>query len=178
MIYDPKEDSFLLANAVKKYSKNKKVLDIGTGSGIQAEMALKAGAKEVLAADIEIESINSARKKGLRIIKSNLFQKIKDRFDLIIFNPPYLPEDKREDKESRRATTGGKHGDEIILRFINSLPKYLNKKGIALLLISSITPKSNILQTLKNNSLKKKIISSQSLFMETLDVWEITKKVD
>lgn len=176
MIYEPSEDSFLLSEQVKKYSKNKKVLDIGTGSGLQAETAIEAGAKSVLAADIDEESIKFTKQKKLKklkVIKSSLFQKVKGKFDLIIFNPPYLPLDKREDKESRKATTGGKNGDEIILKFLNDLLNHLNKGGVSLLLVSSLTPKNRILPLLKKLNLKNKIISSQSLFMETLEVWEI-----
>lgn len=181
MIYEPNEDSFLLAEQVKKYAKNKKVLDIGAGSGIQAETAIETGAKSVLATDIDAESIQFIKQKKLKklkIIKSNLFQKIKGKFDLIVFNPPYLPLDAREDKDSRKATTGGKRGDEIILKFLNGLPKHLNKKGVSLLLISSLTPKKRILEFIKKINFKNKIISSKSLFMEKLEVWEITTKTD
>ena len=63
MIYEPREDSYLLAQQVKKFAKGK-VLDIGTGSGIQAETATKNGA-DVLAVDIDKECVNNALKKGL-----------------------------------------------------------------------------------------------------------------
>ena len=52
MIYEPREDSYLLQKYVKKYSKGKYFLDIGSGSGIQAKTAIKAKAKSVLATDI------------------------------------------------------------------------------------------------------------------------------
>jgi len=176
MIYETNEDSFFLSKQVKKYAKNKKVLDIGTGSGIQAETAKEAGAKSVLATDIDKKSIDFSKEKGLNIIKSDLFEKINGKFDLIIFNPPYLPLDEREDNESRKATTGGKNGDEIILRFIKKLPKHLNLNGSALILLSSFTPRKRILQELEKLKLKKKIVASQNLFMEKLEVWEIKKK--
>ena len=53
-------------------------------------------------------------------ITSDLFDKIpkNKKFDIVAFNPPYLPEDKREDKESQLTTTGGKKGNEITLRFL------------------------------------------------------------
>lgn len=49
MIYEPEEDSYLLEKYVKKLAKGK-VLDLGTGSGIQA-LAAKKTCKEVKAAD-------------------------------------------------------------------------------------------------------------------------------
>jgi methylase of polypeptide subunit release factors len=48
----------------------------------------------------------------------------------------------REDKESALATTGGKQGDELILKFLKQAQKHLTKKGIILLVLSSLTPQS------------------------------------
>ena len=176
MIYSPEEDSYLLEEQVLKYSKGKSVLDIGSGSGIQALAALKSKAKSVLATDIDEESINylrSLNKNKLEIIKSNLFSKIKGKFDLIIFNPPYLPQNAKEDKESAKATTGGKKGDEIILRFLKQAKSHLNKEGIILLLLSSLTPKNRIEKILLSSKLKYTIISEKRLFFESLDVLKI-----
>ena len=133
MIYTPSEDSFLLARALVLYVKNKTVLDMGAGSGIQTETALKTGAVSVCAVDINTEAITQLTKKKLKnvtVVQSNLFTHISESFDLIVFNPPYLPRDTREDKESAKATTGGKHGDEIILRFLKQAPKHLTKEEI------------------------------------------------
>ena len=68
MIYEPAEDSYLLEKQVKKYSKHKRVLDIGAGSGIQALAAMNSGAKYVLAADIEDEVYNLVRFGNLNYI--------------------------------------------------------------------------------------------------------------
>jgi len=176
MIYSPSEDSYFLSEFVKKYSKRKSVLDMGSGSGIQAEIALKSGADLILCADISRESISHLKSKRLNATKSNLFSKITGKFDLIIFNPPYLPLDKREDKESRKITTGGKKGDEIILRFLKQSQRHLNKEGIILLLLSSLTPKNKINSTIKDKNLKVKILDKKNLFMEYLEVWAIRKK--
>jgi len=113
MIYSPREDSYLLEKQVKLHSKNKSVLDMGSGSGIQALSALNSGAYSITASDIDTTSINHLKNLvkdnnyPINIIQSNLFSKIKSKFDLIIFNPPYLPEDSQEDKASAIATTGG-----------------------------------------------------------------------
>src|SRR3989344_1643568 len=129
MTYLRQENSYLLKKKLKKKQNGKKVLDIGCGSGIQARAALDSGAKEVLAADIDDETVEYCRKKGINTIKSDLFEKVKGKFDLIIFNPPYLLKDKREDKESARTTSGGNKGDEIIIRFLKEVKKHLNKNG-------------------------------------------------
>jgi len=180
MIYSPQEDSYLLEKQVKIYSKNRSVLDIGSGSGIQCLAALNSGASSVTASDINpeviahLKSISKSNQNKITIIKSNLFNNIKSNFDLIIFNPPYLPEDEYEDSESKLVTTGGKHGDEIILKFLNQAPSHLNKNGIILLLLSSLTPKDEIIKLLSQLNLKHKTISQEKMFMESLFIWEIT----
>jgi len=176
MIYEPAEDSFLLKKEVKKYAKGKKFLDMGAGPGIQSRAAIKSKAKSVLAADISPESIKLLKSIKILSIKSNLFSNIKGKFDLIAFNPPYLPEDKREDKESRLITTGGKKGDEIILKFLKEARNHLTKEGFILLLISSLTPKLRILSLLKKQQMNKQILSKKKIFMEELQVWKITQK--
>ncbi len=171
MIYSPAEDSFLLESEVIKKAKGKKVLDMGCGSGVQSLAALKSGAKSIFATDINEEAVKECRKKGINSIKSNLLQKVKGKFDLIIFNPPYLPEDKREDAESSKATSGGKKGDEIILKFLKQAKKHLEKNGEILLLLSSLTPKERINKLLNQLSLNKKVLSEKKIFMEKLEVW-------
>jgi methylase of polypeptide subunit release factors len=86
---------------------------------------------------------------------------------LITFNAPYLPEDKKEPKNSRTATTGGKKGDEISLKFLNQSQRYLNPNGKIFLLISSLTPMTKI------KRFKPKIVATKKLFMEELRILEI-----
>jgi len=200
LIYQPSDDSYLLASVLNKYAKSKtvldmlrtssngvssraysrtrtlkdlSVLDIGTGTGILANEAKQAGAKEVTAADINPESKNHLDKLNIPFIKSDLFNNINNSYDLIVFNPPYLPQDKREPKDSQLATTGGKKGDEIILKFLKQAPQHLNKNGIILLLLSSLTPQNKMLKFLDNNGFQHNVIATKKLFMETLFVWEI-----
>ena len=182
MIYSPAEDSYLIASELKKYVKGKSILDIGTGSGILALEAIKSKAISVLAADINTEvisNLNNIKLKSnianLKVLKSDLFSNIpkESKFDIIVFNPPYLPLDNKEDKESQLTTTGGKNGDEIILKFLKKSPVYLKKEGIILLLVSSLTPKEKIISLLKKQSMNYQSISSKKLFFENLEVWKI-----
>ena len=173
MIYESREDSYLLQKEVKKRTKNKSFLDMGAASGVQSETAIKAKAKSVLAVDIQEDVIRLLKSKKISTIKSNLFSNIKGKFDVIAFNPPYLQEDKNEDTQSAITTTGGKKGDEIILRFLKQAPKHLNKNGIILLVMPSLTPNQRIETLIRKLKLKKKILSKKSLFMETLECLEI-----
>ncbi|MEK6875547.1 MAG: HemK2/MTQ2 family protein methyltransferase [Nanoarchaeota archaeon] len=176
LIYQPAEDSYLLQKAISNYLKKKKInkfLDMGSGTGILARTAIINGIKKenIFLIDINKEAIKQLKEKFPKseVIKSDLFSEIKDkiRFDLIVINPPYLPEDKREDKESGIATTGGKKGSEIINRFLKQAKNYLNKNGRILLLTSSLT------KGIEWNGWKKKIINKEKLFFEELVVWEV-----
>ncbi len=171
-IYQPAEDSYLFVDFLKKYLSKHKVnsyLDMGTASGILAKTASKFIDKEnILVADINPTAIKKLKQKNFSAIKTNLFSNIKNKFDLITFNAPYLPLDPREPKESQVATTGGKRGDEISVKFLRQAKKHLNKNGKILLLISSLTPMDKI------KRFKHKIIARKKIFMEELLILEFT----
>ncbi|MFH1290174.1 MAG: HemK2/MTQ2 family protein methyltransferase [Nanoarchaeota archaeon] len=175
MIYEPAEDSFLLKKEVKARARGKKVLDVGTGSGIQARTAVEAGASQVLAVDVDQDVVESLKGDKFEVLESDLFENVSGKFDLIIFNPPYLPEDKREDSESALATSGGRKGDEIIVRFLETVGDYLTEEGVVLLVVSSLTPLDEIEKVLKEKGFVKKVVASEKVFMEELGVWEVRK---
>jgi len=171
MIYQPSDDSFLLEKEVRKCAKGKSVLDIGTGSGIQARAAFESGAEKVLAVDIDPEVVESLEDEKFEVLESDLFSNVEGRFDLIVFNPPYLPSDAREDDESALVTSGGKKGNEIIVRFLSEVVDYLEEDGRILLVVSSLTPLGKINKLVK----KKRVVASKKVFMEELWVWGISK---
>ena len=152
-IYPPKEDSFFLSDFVDKKVKKlhpKKILDMGSGTGILAKCAIDSGLDivNIFVSDINPKSIKILEKDFKNVFLSDLFDKIpkKPKFDLIIFNPPYLPLDKKEPKSSSLSTTGGKKGSEIINKFLINAKDYLKKDGEVLLLISSLTKDVNFSQ--------------------------------
>ncbi|RLG11744.1 hypothetical protein DRN73_04515 [Candidatus Pacearchaeota archaeon] len=196
-IYQPSEDSYLLSEAIKKlkHLKNKKVLEIGSGSGFQLQILKDLNVKNVFASDINPNAVKQCKSLGFKCVQSDLFENIKNatltgvqkksrpsmlrgrsarkikgfpRFDLIIFNPPYLPKDTNEPETSALATTGGKKGSEIINRFLKQAKNYLKKNAKIILLTSSLTKNINW------QKYKRKKIAQKSLFFEKLYVWEIT----
>jgi release factor glutamine methyltransferase len=179
-IYEPAEDSDLLAETIKDYlnktkDKNIKILDLGSGSGIQAETCKKLGFKNILTADISQEAVKHLKKLGFKSVQTDLFSKINkhDKFDLVIFNPPYLPDDKLEPKDSKQTTTAGKHGYELILKFLKQAKSYLNKDGAVLLLFSSLSRPNIIKKQAKQLGYNLKLLNKQKIFFEELFVYEL-----
>ena len=170
-IYEPAEDSYLLANVLKRYfsnnDKNLDFLEVGCGSGILIKTLLEIGvAKEkIQCVDINSEAITQCKNLGINCFESNLFDKINKKFDVIIFNPPYLPEDKNEPQNSRLATTGGKKGSEVINKFLFDAKKHLREEGIIFLLTSSLTKEIDFLDY------EMTLLASKKLFFEELFVW-------
>ncbi|MBR9690861.1 methyltransferase [Candidatus Woesearchaeota archaeon] len=192
-MYKPREDSELLAKTVEKLAYGK-VLDMGTGSGIQAIAAAKKKEVEsVLAVDINKDAIDYASKnnshKKIRYAISNLFSSVKGNFDMsaneasdharkqnvfdtIIFNPPYLPCD---DKVKDVALDGGKKGYEMTVKFLEQTKEYLNKDGQILLLFSTLTKKDVIDKTVMENCYLYEETDFLKLDFETLYVYKIKK---
>lgn len=178
-VYEPREDSFLLQRNIQSYLTAKsKVLDVGTGSGIQAEEAVKYSS-DVTGVDINPAAIRvckmAHKNKSINFFESDLFTSPKlqgKKFDFITFNAPYLPDDPNlKDK----ALFGGKHGYELTVKFIKQLNSYLEPEGACLLLISSFTKPEKVYGALDKLTFQHKVIDQQRIFFEDLLVVEIKK---
>ena len=141
-VYRPAEDSYLLAKYVKKLVHGR-VLDMGTGSGIQAvTAATKTEVTHVTAVDLNPAALDSARKKAgeegvtgkIEFLLSDLYENVSCCFDWILFNTPYLPSEGKADEIS---WAGGPTGSEVIKRFLCESPKYLREGGSILMIYSS-----------------------------------------
>jgi len=143
-VYRPGEDSYLLQGFVERLASGR-VLDMGTGSGIQAVTAAgKVNVTQVVAADINTEALEAAKRRAeysgvlhkITFIRSDLFENVKGFFDWIIFNPPYLPsEEGLEDP----TWAGGERGTEVIERFLAAAKDHLLPGSSILLVYSSET---------------------------------------
>jgi HemK-related putative methylase len=170
MVYEPREDSFLIQRNIAKFARGI-VCDMGTGSGILAREAAKQ-ADRVFAVDIDPEAIQKDSGK-IRFVQSDLFSNLgKKRFDLILFNAPYLPNDPRI---KDIALDGGKHGHEVIERFLMQVPEHLNEGGKVLLLFSSLTNKQKVEELILAQCLTFVQVDSMKLDFEELFVYAIGK---
>lgn len=171
MIYEPGEDSFLLASVFFDYiPKGSQVLDVGCGSGYLMEKIKELGS-EVIGVDINPEAVEYCRKKNLVVVISDLFEHVAGVFDVIIFNPPYLPLDEAEDIESKMITTGGKEGFELLELFLADAKAHLTDEGSILLVVSSLT--GDVEYLFKKYGYDFKLLKSESHFFEKLLVYEL-----
>ncbi len=172
-VYQPSDDSFLLADNIQT-KEDERVLDMGAGCGIQAIIASKMGGA-VTSSDISEESLKCARRNAelngvdITFVKSDLFEDIEGEFDLIMFNPPYLPAEPLDyDDELTASWDGGDTGREITDRFIKGLKDHLSKKGRALLIQSSISMPENTSELFTRRGLDCKVVDEKPLFFERL----------
>ncbi|MCL5423511.1 MAG: methyltransferase [Candidatus Marsarchaeota archaeon] len=171
-VYAPREDSYLLANAVEKYA-NGNVLDLGTGTGILGIVAAKKGCN-VTFADINSVALECAKHNakinnisGIFII-TDMFSNIKNKYDTIIFNPPYLDNSVDITSDIDIALDGGVSGRKYINILLSNFKNYVNKKYNILLLESSINKYEMDIK--KYNA---KIIASEKAFFEEIVILHI-----
>jgi len=174
--YEPREDSFLMLEALAELNlRGSKVLDVGTGSGILAAYCARRGA-EVTASDIDAGAIRDlmlvADRLGITLkpIVCALFSKIHDQFNIVVFNPPYLPSLRTEDP----TTDGGKHGTRIIKRFLNLLGQHLTENGFGMLMVSSLNQPEQLGRNYPE--LHFETIRQRTLFFESLYVIRVRQK--
>ena len=164
-IYEPSEDSFLILKHVRSYAKGN-VLDMGTGSGVLGLEALKNGC-EVLCVDVNKDAVALVKSKGLDCLYSDLFSNVDGSFDLIMFNPPYLPKEELESDEVALYNCGGLKGCEVLDMFFNDAYKYLCSNGKVLFLFSSLSQFS----LEKHSRYSFKMLDSLKLGFEELYVY-------
>lgn len=150
-VFQPRiETIFWLKKAKKEIEKEKKkikVLDIFCGSGIIGIFILKNIKNAFLVfVDIDKEAIfetkinlkiNKIPKNRYRVIRSNLFENLREKnFDFIFANPPYVAKERLNEvqksvreKEPKISWYGGKGGLKYIKKFLKESKKFLKKEG-------------------------------------------------
>lgn len=163
------ETEELVMMAVAAAEEGQNVLDLCTGSGAIAIATYKelekAGRKvRMTAIDVSVDALELAKENAecnqaeINFVCSDLFTRIRERFDLIISNPPYIPSSEIEtlqkevkDFEPRLALDGGSDGLEIYRKIAAEAPKYLTRGGVLLMEVGA-GQAEDVVKLFKGNS--------------------------
>lgn len=139
----PRPETEILVNILSNENlKGKSVLDICAGTGAIGISVAKLYKADVTCSDISNEAIEYIEKNvelndvDINIIRSDLFTNIKETFDIIVSNPPYIPtdeianlEDNVKKYEPILALDGGKDGLHFYKSIVEKAPEFLKNGG-------------------------------------------------
>lgn len=154
---------------------NTRVLDMGTGSGIGAIFAAR-WATQVVAVDINPQAVRCARINALlnqveervEVRQGDLFGPVQEeRFDLVLFNPPYYP------GQPRDALDRAWRSDDVRERFAAGLLGALAPGGQGLVVLSSDAGIQDWLSAFRRHGLTAGVFRHRDLINETITVFEV-----
>jgi len=169
-MYVPSDDTFLLADCVRQYS-GRWALEIGVGSGVLLNL-LEKNFVNVAGSDIDLRALEHCRgRSGAMLACCDAASAFAGKFDLIVSNPPYLPDD---DKVRDLTVHGGPKGIETTIHFLYSALPLLARGGKILLVVSSLADSSALEQLVMEKKMRKKVVKEKRMFYETLSVVELS----
>ena len=151
LIPRPETEELAMMAVASVEEEGQSVLDLCTGSGAIAIAVAKETEKrgkkaKVTALDISAEALTLAKENAeangadILFLQSDLFTRLRGRFDVIVSNPPYIPSaeiDKLQrevkDYEPRLALDGGEDGMDIYRKIAADASKYLNRGGMLIM---------------------------------------------
>ena len=192
-VYEPAEDSFLLADtALAEIKNSENILEVGCGSGIISAVIKSNTKAKIMGIDINPHAAACTKGNGIEVIRGDLLSCIKGKFDIIIFNPPYLPPLTTELIENNLlheiqrgennrdwlnvAVDGGDNGRSIIDRFLEDAGDCLVESGRIFLLISSLTGLDEVKSKMRSLNYAVKEKAAEKFMFEQLTILEGKKK--
>lgn len=143
-VYQPAEDSHLLATAAaERIDAAEFVLEVGVGTGYVAEYVRDRTGANVVGSDVNPEACRIASAdRHVPTVRGNLVEPFQaDCFDVVLFNPPYLPTDPEDEWADplEWALSGGPDGRRAIRPFLETVGRVLVPEGRVYLLVSTLT---------------------------------------
>ena len=170
--------SSLLARAVldlQPPARDSRALDMGCGSGIGAVFAARKG-YQVTAVDLNPAAVRctgiNARlnsvEEDVDVKQGDLYAPVEEqRFDLVLFNPPFFVGRPRDDLDSAW------RGEGVLQRFTEGLPSALRAGGNALVVMSTDGETDVLLGGLAERGLRSEVALRREYATEILTVWQI-----
>ncbi len=170
-VYNPSDDSYLLLKVIDP-KPGETMLEMGPGTGLISIHAAKAGAI-VTAVDINPHALECTRRNAaannLRVetVKSDLFENVKGNFDIIAFNPPYLPGSTKTTSWIERSWSGGDDGGEVAVRFLEEAWKHLTPGGRIFVILSSAGGLMSVVRAARQRY-ESEMLEEHRMFFESL----------
>jgi release factor glutamine methyltransferase len=170
-VYNPSDDSYLLLKVIE-VSGGERFLEMGSGSGLIAIHAAKAGAN-VTASDINPHAVECTRRNALRndarvhVLESDLFDKVEGLFDVIAFNPPYLAVEETSTTWIEKSWSGGLDGTDVSAAFLREAWKHLAPGGKIFMILSSLGNLRSLLRIAREHY-RSTMIEEQQMFFESI----------
>lgn len=178
-VYNPSDDSYMLLRIVE-VARDETFLEVGAGTGLIAIHAAKMGAK-VTATDVNPHAVELTRRNAARnqvriqVQQSDLFDKVDGYFDVIAFNPPYLPSDSSSTSWIERSWSGGEKGSEILVSFLDQAWRHLAPGGRIYMVLSSLTGLTSVLKAAKERY-ESEMLEEQRMFFESMFAYRFWAK--
>ena len=169
----PRTGAFLAACLeARRVAADAEVLDMGTGSGVCAVFAARY-ARRVVAVDINAAAVRCARLNAtlnhvedtVEVRHGDLFAPVAgERFDLILFNPPFLQGAPRDDRDRAWRST------DVAERFAAGVCGHLKPGGEVLVLLSSFGGAERFLEEFRRQQFAVETVAERRLLTERLAV--------
>jgi release factor glutamine methyltransferase len=176
-VYEPAEDSMLLAEAaVEAVADGDVVVDVGTGSGVVADVVRAETGARVVATDLNPHACRQASERGLETLRGDLVAPLRaDAVDVVTFNPPYLPTDPDHEWDDwmETALSGGEDGRAVVDPFVDAVGRVLTSDGCALVLVSTLTGVDAVAERAVDAGLHVASVAEESQPFETLTVLKL-----
>lgn len=181
-VYGPEEDTYLFLETLKKEDLSGCGLEIGVGTGIIA-LSVCHFFEEFTGTDINLWAVALAKENAKRnsiqnvtFFESDLFSHVSGTYDVIIFNPPYVPADEPVRRIEDLSYHGGEDGRHVIDKFLSRFQEYLNPDGKAYLLQSSLSGINETSAKITEMDYIPEITARKKLFFEELVIFKIYKE--
>jgi release factor glutamine methyltransferase len=173
--YRYSEDSRLLGEYLSTIEGSGSFLEIGVGGGVNlSKMEIMHKFDRIVGTDLmNLTLLRNELPRSLELIvadKASCFRS--DSFDIVAFNPPYLPSESIEDL----AIDGGRGGVEVPLQFLDSALSVLRVDGRIIMLLSSDDSLEDLEKFCKERDLLLMKVAETALFFEWLFVFLIIRK--
>lgn len=177
-VYEAAEDSALLGGSVvDEVESTALVLDVGTGSGFIAGKITEVTGARVIGSEINPFACRRAQANGVEVVRADLTAPFQSgTFDVVTFNPPYLPTQESEWGDwFDVATTGGPSGQGTINRFLDAVGRVLTPRGVVYLLVSTVTGIDSVVEYAGNRGFSATVIDEASYPGEALVVLKLVQ---